>query len=137
MAIRFTGPDLNKIFDEQLQALEIYGYFREYQLATPRKWRADFAWPNLEPRPIIVEIQGGIYRDKESNQTGWHQTPAGMIKDMEKHNNAVIRGYDVYYFHGKQIRSGNAALFIQSVIDGKPKAQLLRPGRPARRTDWI
>ena len=45
---------------------------REYRFAPPRRWRADFAWPQAR---LLVEIEGGLWK------RGRHLTPQGFAAD--------------------------------------------------------
>jgi hypothetical protein len=38
---------------------------REYVFAPPRKWRFDFAWPDIK---LAVEINGGIWNNGRDNR---------------------------------------------------------------------
>lgn len=58
----------------------------EYRFARPRRWRFDFAWPDLR---IAVEIEGGVYT------RGRHVRPGGYQGDIEKYNAAVLAGWRV------------------------------------------
>lgn len=62
---------------------------REYPFHPTRKWRFDFAWPDVK---VAVEIEGGIYK------IGRHQRPEGFRKDCEKYNEATRLGWSVLRF---------------------------------------
>lgn len=61
----------------------------EYQFAPPRLWRFDFADPESM---TAIEVDGGLFVG------GRHSTGAGIVKDMEKLNHAVLRGWKVLRF---------------------------------------
>lgn len=56
----------------------------EYQFCIERKWRIDYAWPEIA---IALEIEGGIW------SKGRHITPRGFLKDMEKYNKMAENGW--------------------------------------------
>lgn len=56
----------------------------EHRFHATRKWRMDFA--QLDHK-IYIEIQGGIFVQ------GRHSRGAGMLKDFEKFNHAVLDGW--------------------------------------------
>lgn len=56
----------------------------EYRFAPPRRWRADFAWPE---QGILFEIEGGVW------VSGRHTRGAGYLADIEKYNVASVRGW--------------------------------------------
>ena len=61
---------------------------REYRFAAPeRQWRFDFAF--IAQR-IALEVEGGIYVN------GRHTRAQGFVKDVEKYNNAALRGWRVF-----------------------------------------
>lgn len=66
---------------------------REYWFAKhlKRKWRFDFAWPDLK---VAVEIEGGTF----SRGGGRHGRGGGHHKDCDKYNRATILGWKVLRF---------------------------------------
>jgi len=77
----------------------------EYRFSFPRKWRFDWAWPD---RKVAVEIEGGAWI------AGRHSRGAGFLSDMEKYNTAVSLGWKLFRFTPAQLRSGEAAAFLNS-----------------------
>lgn len=65
---------------------------REYVFMSPRKWRFDFAWPDLK---VAVECDGIIHQASG----GRHNSDS----DKEKLNAAAGDGWMVLRFSGKQI----------------------------------
>lgn len=64
-----------------------YCLIPQYKFPKPeRQWRFDYAY---EPGKIIVEIEGGIWIG------GGHSRGSGVIRDIEKHNAAVLKGWRV------------------------------------------
>ncbi len=61
---------------------------RELVFARPRRWRFDFAWPDLL---LAVEVEG-ISPGFGSR----HQRIGGFLKDCEKYEAAVLGGWMVY-----------------------------------------
>ena len=62
---------------------------KEYMFHYTRKWRFDYAIPELK---IAIEIDGGVW------DYGRHNRPQGYINDMEKLNNAISLGWYVLRF---------------------------------------
>ena len=56
----------------------------EHRFHPKRKWRFDVAWPDFK---VAIEIEGGVWTK------GRHNRPAGFIKDIEKYNEAALRGW--------------------------------------------
>jgi len=95
-------------------ALPLAFYFKglpppvaEFRFAPPRRWRFDLAWPG---RSIAVEQEGGVWIQ------GRHSRGAGMVKDMEKYNEAARMGWRVFRFTPQQIKSGEAYQFMRRVF---------------------
>ena len=81
---------------------------REFLFHPIRKWRFDFAWPNLS---LAIEIEGGLYVQ------GGHVRGAMYEKNLEKYNAAAELGWLVlrysprgFYKNLIQIRRVYAAL---------------------------
>ena len=62
---------------------------KEYMFYYTRKWRFDYAIPELK---VAIEIDGGVF------DYGRHNRPQGYINDMEKLNNAASLGWLVLRF---------------------------------------
>ena len=70
-------------------------------------WRWDFCWPE---RRLAVEIQGGIWT------RGAHGHPSDILRNMEKHNDAVLLGWRWLQFSPEQVKAGDAVLFTIKVL---------------------
>lgn len=60
----------------------------EFRFHPTRKWRADYAFVNTEPK-VLVEIDGGAWTQ------GRHTRGAGFIEDQRKLNAATLLGFTV------------------------------------------
>ena len=56
----------------------------EYRFAPPRRWRADYAWPDHR---VALEVEGGVWTG------GRHTRGAGFLRDVEKYNELAARGW--------------------------------------------
>lgn len=92
-----------------LRAMRLPEPVREYRFAPPRRWRADFAYPE---KKLLIEVEGGVWVN------GRHNRPLGFIKDAEKYNEAACLGYRVLRVTPDMIRSGEAVRCIERVLDG-------------------
>lgn len=92
----------------QLDALSI-PYTREYRALPPRKFRFDFAIEPIAETRLLVEVQGGTWGRTRSG----HSTGAGIQRDCEKHNLAVLAGFRVLAFTSTDVRQGTAMTTIQ------------------------
>ncbi len=82
---------------------------REYLFARPRKWRADFAFPDSK---LLIEFEGGVFVE------GRHTRGAGFVADCEKYNAAAVLGFTVLRFTDKHVRQGTALATIEKALDG-------------------
>lgn len=63
-------------------------WWAEWYFHPERKWRFDFACPELK---IAIEVDGGIFTG------GRHSGGVGQLKDMEKMNNASSMGWLTFH----------------------------------------
>lgn len=73
----------------------------EYRFHPVRKWRFDYAFPDIK---LAIELDGGVWI------SGRHNRGVGYIKDMEKLNEAAILGWHVLRFIPDDAHSLRAAL---------------------------
>jgi len=81
---------------------------REYKAIPGRRFRVDFAWPDLK---IALEVEGGAWTEKSRHRTG-----AGYKRDMEKYNLLSLDGWMLLRVTGDEIRSGEALALIELAI---------------------
>lgn len=109
----------------QIRALRLPEPVREYRFHTARRWRADFAWPELG---LLVEVEGGTWAG------GRHTRGDGFEKDAEKYNAAALDGWTVLRFTSHMIKSGKAIQIIERamtrLVDDNNTIQGAQNGRP-------
>jgi very-short-patch-repair endonuclease len=88
-------------------------YVSEYRFHPVRKWRLDFAFPELR---LAVEVEGGHWTG------GRHTSGIGFEKDCEKYNALTLSGWRLLRFTGKTIKSGEALKAIQAALKQKEAA---------------
>ena len=102
---------LEDIFAVQIAALGLDGRcVREYFFARPRRYRFDFAWPELK---VAVEIEGGVWAD------GRHSRGQGFMEDCQKYNLATELGWIVLRGEVKMVKSGELAKSLQIILKQK------------------
>ena len=74
------------IFTAYCRSLGIPEPVTEYRWHPTRKFRADYAWPEQN---LILEVEGGIWN------SGKHGRGSGIVKDIEKQNEASAHGWMV------------------------------------------
>ena len=82
-----------KIFQLLLQEKNI-PYCVEYKFLAERKFRFDYAFPDVK---LAVEIEGGVF------VSGRHTRPKGFVKDIEKYNLATLHGWRLLRFLPSEI----------------------------------
>jgi len=80
---------------------------REFRFDSARRWRFDFAWPDLK---VAVEIEGGVWTE------GGHTRGAGYVADLEKYNAAVAQGWRLFRFHEGTVKNGEAIALIAPFV---------------------
>lgn len=101
---------LEAMLDLQMTLSGLASFETEYRFDPVRKWRFDFAWPNLK---IAAEVEGGAWSQ------GRHTRGAGFVGDCEKYNAALLAGWQVLRFTGDMILSGAAVEQIEQLIKQK------------------
>jgi hypothetical protein len=103
---------------------------REYRLCDDRRWRGDYVWVvpeqlddfgrTIQPgKLVLLEIEGGLYL--RNGKGGRHNTPDGMMKDMEKYNYASIAGYTVIRCAKKHLLNGQAIEWVKEALGFREK----------------
>lgn len=81
---------------------------REYRFHPTRRWRFDFAWPSIK---LAMEIDGGTWAGKSGHNSG-----AGIARDIEKINEAVILGWRVLRATTNMAKSGEALMLVRRAM---------------------
>lgn len=82
-----------------LKAAGLVPFCREFVFAPPRRWRADFAYPDMR---ILIEVEGGTW------SRGRHTRGKGYEADCEKYNAAALAGWLVLRFTANMVEDGRA-----------------------------
>ena len=98
----------------------------EHQFLADRRFRFDFALPNLR---MGIEIEGGVHADpadkieaaggmlfKREGKKSRHTTSDGYERDCTKYNLAQMDGWWVLRFTPRQIERGDAVTFVVLAI---------------------
>lgn len=80
---------------------------REYRFAPPRRWRADFAYPD---KMLLIEVEGGMWTKSR------HRTGTGYELDCRKYNQAVLDGWRLLRFTAGMIENGEAIETIKEAL---------------------
>jgi very-short-patch-repair endonuclease len=96
--------ELEDVLAFQIKVLGLLPVEREYRFYPARRWRADFAYPELK---ILIECEGGTW------VRGAHTRGAHFEKDCEKYNAAAMAGWLVLRFTTDMIKDGRAISQIE------------------------
>lgn len=91
---------------------------REYVFAPPRRWRIDFAWPELR---LAVEVDGEAHRIHER-----------FHADFEKHARLVLDGWTLLRVGGREVRSGKAIAWLKTLLWERSPLQDNNDAEPIR-----
>lgn len=103
-------------FALQVRAVGLPEPEREYRFHPTRRWRFDFAWPELK---LAVEIEGITFYGKNKNgsmKLGRHQTAKGLTNDCEKYGEAMLLKWDVYRCTQEFVKKGIAIDMVQKLL---------------------
>jgi hypothetical protein len=99
-----------RLFEQLVEAGLTDGMVEEHVFHPTRRWRFDFAWPDLL---IYCEVQGGI------DMRGKHARAAGIRNDQEKAREASILGWHGLPVCNRAITSGAALDAIKRLMEAK------------------
>ncbi len=81
---------------------------KEFQFHKTRKWRFDYAYPNLK---IAIEVEGGAFTQ------GRHTRGKGFIEDMKKYNEATLSGWTLIRIIPDQLMSYETIKLIKRAFE--------------------
>lgn len=111
---------LERLMEFQILTAGLPKPAREHQFFSDRQWRFDFAFPSIL---LALEVEGGSWMAK-----GGHTTGKGFEEDCEKYSVAAVLGWRVIRATGKQVKSGQALIWLKTALARALKAQEARHG---------
>ena len=102
---------LKKAFEWICKANKIELDETEHRFHPPRRWRADYAWPD---KKLLVELEGGVFIKSR------HTSPIGFINDCDKYNQAELDGWTLLRYTVEHLdkRPKEIAGQIKEVLNG-------------------
>lgn len=97
------GSDGERSFETQLRFINAPAAVREHRFDPVRKWRFDFAWPDLL---VAVEIEGGSFIQ------GRHTRGESFKADCVKYCEAAIAGWLVLRVTTAMVDDGSAVSLL-------------------------
>lgn len=102
--------ELEETFALQVRAIKLPKPVREYRFHEKRRFRFDFAWPELK---IAVEVDGGTFSG------GRHVRGLGHRTDAIKFNLAACSGWSVLRGDKKMVNSGELLQSLKELLELK------------------
>ena len=100
--------DLERTFANQIRFAGLPEPLAEYRFHATRKWRFDFAYPDLK---LAIEIEGGIWR------RGRHNRASGFVRDAKKYNEAAIAGWRVLRIPTNMVEDGTGLVYLERALE--------------------
>lgn len=89
-------------FALQIRADQLPRPMREYRFHPTRRWRLDFAWPDMR---LAVEIDGEVHRIKDR-----------FHADLEKHAALVLADWTLLRVGSREVRSGRGLEWLKAIL---------------------
>lgn len=105
---REVKNDYKAEFEQQLSLVKIQ-VVREFFFHPLRKWRCD--WIVKDTR-VLVEFEGGLFKKRAAG----HNSVTGILRDIEKYNEAALLGFTVIRIAPNHVRSGEALKWVERAI---------------------
>lgn len=106
---RETKHDYKAEFEQQLSLVGIQ-VEREFYFARPRRWRSDWL---VIGSTVLIEFEGGLFKKREAG----HSSVTGILRDIEKYNEAAIAGWIVIRITPKHVVSGAALSWVIEAVN--------------------
>ena len=104
------------MLEMHLRAMNIK-YVREHKFHPSRRWRFDFAVLDCN---LAIEVEGITYYGKNkdgSMKLGRHQSAKGIQGDLEKYDEAMRMGWNIYRCSQGMVKSGRAIETIEMLVN--------------------
>lgn len=95
------------IFQQACQQNGLPRPVAEHHWHPTRKFRADFAWPEHR---VLLEVEGGLW------VKGKHGRGSGIVKDIEKQNEAAAMGWLYLRCQPKELHTVRTLEYIRAAI---------------------
>lgn len=101
--------DYKEQFLIQLKALKIQTE-PEFRFSKVRRFRADW---RVVGTNLLIDYEGGIFARKTS-----HSSIGGIVRDIEKGNEAMLCGFSLLRITAKHVASGEALAWVERALRG-------------------
>jgi len=94
--------------DVEFNLIALPDHVKEFRFHPVRRWRFDYAWPDLK---VALEIHGGVFTN------GRHTRGKGFTEDKVKMNTAQLLGWLVIEATAAQVKNGLMLMWITEAIE--------------------
>jgi hypothetical protein len=84
----------------------------EHSFHPTRGWRFDFFFQTTTGRKVALEVEGGVFR----KNGGAHSSISGILRDIEKYNEAAKMGIFVYRVLPKDLYSQRTFVDLKTIL---------------------
>lgn len=91
----------------ELNLINLPGHKKEFRFHPVRRWRFDYAWPEIK---IALEIHGGVFTN------GRHTRGKGFTEDKVKMNTAQLLGWIVIEATTVHVNNGQMLKWVTEAI---------------------
>lgn len=113
---RSATTDYKALLLEQVAQADLPIPKAELQFNENRGWRFDFYYDDQQ---IAIEYEGGIF-DKGASG---HKSVSGIMRDIEKYNEAALAGWTVIRVTAQSVTSGAALRYIRRALEKGVRAE--------------
>jgi hypothetical protein len=98
-------------FDLFCRTMDIPVPVAEYRFDPVRRWRFDWAWPELY---VALEVNGGVWI------AGRHSRGSGQVGDFEKWSEAAAQGWRILHVTPNQLREDRTVEWLRRSLPDTP-----------------
>lgn len=86
---------------------------REAMVIPGRRFRADFTWRD---QAVVLEVEGGIFSQRNKGGTSGHSSAAGILRDITKSNLYTLHGWRLIRAAAPHVRNGEALGWVADAL---------------------
>ena len=105
---REVSHDYKTEFEQQLGLVGIQ-VEREFFFHPSRKWRSDW---RVRDTHVLVEFEGGLFKKRAAG----HSSVTGILRDIEKYNEAALAAWIVIRIAPNHVRNGEALKWVERAV---------------------
>lgn len=109
--------DYKADLQRDLEQIGLSSFTVEYLFHATRKWRFDFAFV---AEKVAVEYDGGIF----DNGPSGHTSVSGIMRDIEKINEAQLAGWLVIRVTPQSVANGTALRYAKRALKSRERATM-------------